>query len=67
MPILTKNIYKIPTNWYVEYQPVGMPTTTLDTRHDSKTKFLDAALLVIRTKGYYANSDMEANDWFNDF
>lgn len=44
----------VPTNRYVSYQPDGTDMTVSIERHESKTKFLQAALQVIRTKGYEA-------------
>jgi len=44
----------IPTSRYCKYQLVGMPMNDLEPRHDSKTKLLNAALHVIRAKGYTA-------------
>ncbi|MFZ1013727.1 MAG: TetR/AcrR family transcriptional regulator [Terracidiphilus sp.] len=43
-----------PTNWYVGYRPDGIRMTLAETRHESKTRFLQAALRVIRVKGYTA-------------
>jgi TetR/AcrR family transcriptional repressor of nem operon len=45
---------RIPTGWYFPYQLVGIFMTTTETRHESKRKLLDAALRVIREKGYSA-------------
>jgi TetR/AcrR family transcriptional regulator, transcriptional repressor for nem operon len=44
----------IPTGWYVVSIEPGERMTTTETRHESKAKFLDAALRVIRSKGYSA-------------
>jgi TetR/AcrR family transcriptional repressor of nem operon len=48
----------VPFSWYVKYQPVGIqiiPTETkLESRHESKNRFLNAAVHVIRAKGYSA-------------
>src|SRR5450755_3970370 len=43
------NAYNIPTSWYSKETMTPAP-------HESKTKFLDAALQVIRTKGYEATT-----------
>ena len=44
----------IPTNRYVTFQPVDTDMAVAEARHESKTRLLDAALRVIRAKGYSA-------------
>lgn len=60
-PCGKKSVDSIPTGWYITYQLVGMLMNTTEQlgskhelRHESRTKLLDAALYVIRAKGYSA-------------
>jgi TetR/AcrR family transcriptional repressor of nem operon len=55
IPIAANNFLTIArTNGYSSYRLVGMEESSTGTRHESKTKFLNAALQVIRAKGYSA-------------
>jgi TetR/AcrR family transcriptional regulator, transcriptional repressor for nem operon len=51
---LRKGLDNIPTGWYVPRQMMTTPASVAGPGHESKTRILDAALQVIRAKGYSA-------------
>jgi TetR/AcrR family transcriptional regulator, transcriptional repressor for nem operon len=51
MPILIK-----PTGWYINRCEAWNGERSMPNQHESKLRFLDAAILVIRTKGYEATT-----------